>query len=175
MALNWDMIAALAESVGAVGVVLSLVYLAREVRANASATRRANVYHLNGAGNEFLTQIATNPDLAALWRRGMADPDSLTPAEAVQLSALLLQLTAVWQESFYAQKRRDVPPWAGYQGNASRREILTLPGFARWYEQRREWLSPAFRTHLDEEIRSGSAAPSPLYGLGSHEGEDGGR
>jgi hypothetical protein len=39
--VNWEAISAIGQIVGAIAVVISLIYVAREVRSNARETRRA--------------------------------------------------------------------------------------------------------------------------------------
>jgi len=48
-AVNWAAISAIGQIVGALAVVISLIYLAREIRSNARAARRASVDTMNVA------------------------------------------------------------------------------------------------------------------------------
>ena len=56
--MNWDMIGALAELTGAIAVVLSLLYLAQQIRFSAQASRRSTVRELMNAGDNLLQQLA---------------------------------------------------------------------------------------------------------------------
>lgn len=62
--MNWDAIGAVAEAVGAAGVILSLIYLALQIQ-RATVTANASAHH-----QYLLTQSSVNPDhLTAFWPR----------------------------------------------------------------------------------------------------------
>ena len=64
-AVNWEAISAIGQIVGAIAVVISLIYLAREIRSNARSAPLASV----GTLNRCLGQLATHPHLAEVWNR----------------------------------------------------------------------------------------------------------
>jgi hypothetical protein len=68
-AVNWEAISAIGQIVGALAVVISLIYLAREIGSNARSARMASV----GSLNRLLGQLATHPPLAEVWNRGIRD------------------------------------------------------------------------------------------------------
>ena len=65
-AVNWEAISAIGQLVGALAVVISLIYVAREIRSNARSARLASV----GTINRWLGQLATDRHLADVWHRG---------------------------------------------------------------------------------------------------------
>ena len=88
--MNWDAIGAIAESIGAIGVVASLVYLARQIRHNAEATRIA-AYH-QGQEQLWATAVAisTDPGLARIFSKSFSgDLDNLEFTERVRLEFAL--------------------------------------------------------------------------------------
>jgi len=76
-AVNWEAISAIGQIVGAIAVVISLIYLATEVRSNARATRRTAMRSTLDALNRFAQQITGHADLAELRSRGFHDYESL--------------------------------------------------------------------------------------------------
>jgi hypothetical protein len=72
-AVNWEAISAIGQLVGALAVVISLIYVAREIRSNARSARLASV----GTLIQWLGQITQHPHLAELWDRGLRDYESL--------------------------------------------------------------------------------------------------
>lgn len=79
---RWARISVLAELVGAVAVVLSLVYVAIEIRQNTKAVRSVTYQELVGRSDEFLLALAQDSALTDIWLRGEADPTSLDDNEA---------------------------------------------------------------------------------------------
>ena len=74
--MNWEAISAIGQIVGALAVVISLIYLATEVRSNARATRQAAMRSTLDSLNRFAQQIIGNADLAELRNRGFHDFES---------------------------------------------------------------------------------------------------
>jgi hypothetical protein len=91
--MNWEAIGAIGEVGGAIAVVITLVYLARQIRHSAEATRIA-AYH---QGQEQLWSMAgiisTSPELADTLARALNSGfDSLEFAEQVRLESALSPL-----------------------------------------------------------------------------------
>ncbi len=76
--MNWDAIGAVGELVGAVAVVVTLAYLAFQIKHNR-LTAESNAVEKTGAGlNSVNVNIMNNPELAEIWVKGFLDPDSLS-------------------------------------------------------------------------------------------------
>lgn len=91
--MNWDAIGAVGEVAGAIAVVVTLVYLARQIRHSAEATRIA-AYH---QGQEQLwsmaATISTSPELANLLASALDEGfDDLEFVERVRLESALSPL-----------------------------------------------------------------------------------
>ena len=54
LAVKWEAVSAIGQVVGAAAVVISLIYLAHEVRSTARATRLESMRSLSDAINQFL-------------------------------------------------------------------------------------------------------------------------
>jgi Tfp pilus assembly protein PilV len=57
--MNWQMLGALGEFFGALGVIATLGYLARQVRESTAASRQAEQQHIWEQNTQFLSQLAT--------------------------------------------------------------------------------------------------------------------
>ena len=118
--MNWDAIGAIAELLGAVGVIASLVYLATQIRQSreqvsqntrlltASATTAA--IQCRARTNEMLIQ---DPEVARIFWEGIADRDSLAVEDRRRFDPLiLLQFEGRSQEFFfYRQGVSSVGSW----------------------------------------------------------------
>ena len=155
--MNWDMLAAVAELAGAAAVVASLLYLAQQTRASASAARSATTQAMLEASTSQLTELANNSELTELYMRGISNPDTLDHTEQGRLHAFLMASTRYWAEEYHASRSGDLPGWAGHQLAAARRDIISSPGFRRFFEVRRDWVDPEFRSALESEIQIAAA------------------
>lgn len=92
--MNWDAIGAIAEVVGAVGVIASLIYLGLQMReANRAAAVAAKLEAATLLG-AFMDVQLQNPELDALWRRGRESIDGLDADEYYRFSNFVLK--AFW-------------------------------------------------------------------------------
>jgi len=84
----FEQIAYLAETLGAVGVILSLVYVGRQLRLTNAMSRSAVRQSLSGQLTDFQLSIASSPELAesvAKMMYGGSVIDDVTEVERVQL------------------------------------------------------------------------------------------
>jgi hypothetical protein len=79
--VNWEAISAIGQIVGAFAVVVSLIYLAREIRRNARAERLASMDTVI----RWLRQLTEHPQLSELYYRGLHDFESLEGADLGRL------------------------------------------------------------------------------------------
>ena len=88
--MTFEQLGGLGEFIGALAVLASLVYIAREIRQNTRASRLATLQNSLAAVHNIYDVPARDRDLARVVRIGMSDPDSLTDDEYAQLRWWLL-------------------------------------------------------------------------------------
>ena len=117
--MNWDAIGAIAELLAAIGVILSLVYLAAQIKLGANQTEqntkavRASVYHeLLGQIAAINADVVRFPDLAELIVRTRSGSEEPTEAERLRLrlmttNSLRHQLYAfrMWEDGFISDEQ----------------------------------------------------------------------
>jgi hypothetical protein len=115
--VNWEAISAIGQIVGAIAVVISLIYLASEVRSNARATRPAAMRSMSNAFNRWIQQLVVHPNLSELYYRGIHDFESFKRADLVRFSALISQAFRNSEELYYRQLEGhvDLRVWYGWQ------------------------------------------------------------
>jgi len=104
--VNWEAISAIGQIVGALAVVFSLIYLAREIRSNACAARVASMETLI----RWLGQLAERPDLRELYYRGVHDFDSLKGADLIGFGVVMNQLFHIFSEMYYQRLEGHLEP-----------------------------------------------------------------
>jgi len=126
--LNWAAIEGIASVAGAVGVVISIIFLIYEVRHNARAIEGATVQSLMSLEREVFGLLAEN---AELMSKGGADPASLTEVQLYQYErGVGTYMSLVY--SAYIQHRRGLVEhevWDAYL-NALERHMQAT-GFAQ--------------------------------------------
>ena len=79
--MNWDAVGAIAESIGALGVISSLIYLAVQVRQNTRQGRLSRFQETSSTLQDGFAPIY-HPGNPSIWHRGHFKPDDLDEQEA---------------------------------------------------------------------------------------------
>ena len=147
--MNWEALGAIGEVAGAIGVVVTLVYLAFQIRQNSAVTRAQTRAQISLYGNQIIQNNLSNVDLiriAAKRRRG----EELTVEEQIQREFQIRQLFRNAEHSFY-QHRAGTYDYGEFSGEEETyRRTITTPDYKRWWTLHREELSPAFRTEIEK-------------------------
>ena len=83
---NLESLASLGEIVGAVAVVVSLLYLAVQVRQNTRAQRLENASRILDRTASMQGALSRDPATSILFSKGVSDPSELTPQERIQFT-----------------------------------------------------------------------------------------
>ena len=87
--MNWEAVGAMAELAGAIGVILSLIYLALQIRPTTRTLQGSTVQSMHDSAVQRLLAVANNDNLADRYLKGMQDPSSLHGRERLQLDQFL--------------------------------------------------------------------------------------
>jgi heme/copper-type cytochrome/quinol oxidase subunit 1 len=87
--MNWDMISAVGQMLGAVGVIISIVYLAAQIRNQNKESRRSAMNVLTTHWSDLNKSLVDNPDFAALWLRALQSFDQLDGTSKLRFGAHL--------------------------------------------------------------------------------------
>lgn len=137
--------AAIAEIIGAIAVVASLVYLAVQIRQNThglsmtlEATELAAFERNVEAGNRIREIFILNPDVSELYQRGLESYVDLGGSDKLRFGMVLSNVFSAFQGAYIRQLTYGNDP-AGFTGS----ERL-LDSYIR-FRGVREWLSSADR------------------------------
>ena len=159
--MNWEAISAIGQIVGAIAVVVSLIYLAREVHSSVRATREASMRWVSDSYTRWIHQVSGHPDLRELYYRGIHDFESLKGADLVGFSALMVEAFRHYEGLYYLQSGRHLDPrlWHGWE--AGMRDTNAYPGVQAWWRSRTHWFSEEFVNHINQLQQT--AKPPRLY------------
>jgi hypothetical protein len=152
-AVNWEAISAIGQIVGAFAVVISLIYLAREIRSNARAARVASMDTIV----RWLGQLAVHPHLRELYYRGIHDLDSLEGPDLVGFSVLMNQFFHIVEEMYYQRLEEHADPRLWPEVEAPLREIIAYPAVQAWWRLRSNWFNDEFAKFIDQQQQTAKA------------------
>ena len=140
-----------AQIVGAIAVVVSIVYLAEQIRSNTSAVR----YEAARGLKELQFQVDQwdqDSSHVAMMMRGDSDPASLSAVEWIQYARRWANRHSVWAMAHTGSLGGTLQQteWEGWDRSYS--DGACLPGRRQFWTERREWYSAAFQSHVDSLV-----------------------
>ena len=158
--MNWDAIGAIAETLGAVGVIASLVYLATQIRhsrdqmsQNTQALRAGTYQQFQSELGDAFWRAIEVPGLDSVVRSGFADYRQLNEAAAFKFEYFIVGCFATYENAYYQFRSGllDEDRWLIH--SAGLRAVLGIAGVGQWWKSAMHTgaASPEF-TALVEEI-----------------------
>ena len=126
--VNWDAIGALAELLGAAGVVASLLYLATQMRQSNRLAKRAAAQALLSSRNEFNRFLASSAELNELCHKGLEAPDELSETEWNRFQAVTSSLIRTFEAVFLDHREGLLPSEVWQSQSHSMRRWMSTPG-----------------------------------------------
>ncbi len=148
-------LASVAEIIGAVAIIVSLIYVGVQVNDSTRSVRSATANETFAALSSWYSELGNNRESSEIFYHGMTDPDSLTPEELFQfvmnVNGIFLQYQAVYylsQEGTLDVELRDsiINTMLG---------LREQPGFLLYWGQRGNLFKADFRRAIDEILDSG--------------------
>jgi hypothetical protein len=153
MTLNWDAIGAIAEGIGAAGVIASLLYLAVQVRASTRASAVEAKLRSADMLNIFIDRLIDTPELNGLFLRGLADIESLSESDYFRFSNMAIKAFWLFSANHFQYRIGALSESDWYEPRAVLLYWLRPPGCRVWWEKLgRESFGPEFREYVDSEI-----------------------
>lgn len=106
---------AIGDFLGGIGVVVTLVYLAVQIRKNTQSVRSAALDSISTSICEFMDKTAQDPALTKIWFEGLSGTVELSEVDTQRFQLLLLSLARRWENAFH-QSRAGVLESASWSG-----------------------------------------------------------
>ncbi|MFT4563468.1 MAG: hypothetical protein ACI9BW_003224 [Gammaproteobacteria bacterium] len=147
--MNWDAWGLVVESVGALGVIVSVIYLAAQIRKQTQEARLAATRDLAKFNDDIAASAMANPELLEIYRKGALDYESLSELERLSFGFFISRGLRL-QEQVYLHSVVGNMEQAFYESLRGRLdEQLGFAGTAHWWGLNRHAFGPAFRDHVD--------------------------
>jgi hypothetical protein len=151
--MNWSALGAIGEIVGAAGVILSLLYLAIQVRNNSRQLRHAAAQAVLDKLNGLIGQLAFTAGAGDVWTRGLSGLDALNDdEELVRFSSMLLQAFWAYEEVLHYRRDGVIEEWAWTHAKAPVEHFMRTPGFQEWWQLRRDWFGEEFQAFVSDRM-----------------------
>jgi len=152
--MNWDALGAMGELFGALAVVLTLGYLAVQIRQNSDGMKVAAKLDIEKNFNEYTDLILQDSELLELQVKGLAGQD-LEAIEEIKFSLLMQRATRHFSSMYYQYQTQDLSEDEWYESRRLIRWFTFAPGYRSWWEQNKKNYRVDFRNYLSKIFESG--------------------
>ena len=158
--MTLDNLAALAEIIGAIAVVISLIYVGYQVKENTSAIQTQVHESVVGHVLDAEGALLHNADLARIIVKAEADYESLTPDELLRAQTFFTHELVNWESAFVHHKQGFVEDDMWRRWDYSHWPDETSHGRFKYWSTHRQWFDDEFARHVDKifkDLGHGSA------------------
>ncbi len=155
--------ASFAEIIGALAVVISLVYVGVQVNDSAGAVRSASANDANVALQAFYLQVGADRETSSTIYRGLMSEQALTNEEEYQFLMLLHAAFLGFQNIYLLAEEGTIDEKLLNTMKATIVNMHRLPGLKRYWRQRRSYLHPGFVEWVDRVSVQGTETTMDLY------------
>lgn len=113
--MNWEMVVAICEIVGTVAVIISLIYLATQIRQQNRESRIAAMHDISVGFRDSVSKFASE-DMSKIIVKANSNYEQLSDDEAMRFLILASQMFRAWEEAYIQYQ----------EGNLSERNWLPI-------------------------------------------------
>jgi len=156
--MNWIAIGAAGQIVAALAVVVSVIYLAVQIRSQTAESRLAATRDLASKRAEAVKQLASDDALIKSYLTAIRDYESLQGAERMKASLLFnLIMRNAEQEFIHKGTGHADDPYLESVDRVLARNIVS-PGLQQWWATTGDLFNREFQRHVNQLIEKSDAS-----------------
>jgi hypothetical protein len=156
--MNWEALGAIGEIVGAVAVVVTLGYLAVQIRQNTRVVTSATHHSTASMGIELDTMLVQSPDVAKVMLTGLRQFGELKGEERFRFDSMMRASFSYYEDMFFQHQQATITPEFWSSREAGFLVLLRWPGVVSWWSQNRQLWSNSFAAKVDDLLAALQAA-----------------
>jgi hypothetical protein len=150
--MNWEMLSAIGQVVAAIGVIISLIYLAVQIREQNKERRRAGINILTVQWSDLVKTGQESREFAALFLRGMRSFQDLDGPDKLSFSAFFTRYTRNCEGMFIYYRDGALEKALWDEVERTMNDYFAYPGVREWWATRKHWLTDEFRAVVEAII-----------------------
>ncbi len=146
--MNWEAIGAAGELLGAVAVVMTLVYLATQVRQNTNAMNVAAKQEMTRQFSDFCDMLLGHDELLDVHTKGVMAAE-VNEREAQKFNILMLKAFWYFSSMHYQYEVHSLDEEEWHQSREMIANYCARPGTRDWWAQNKQNFSSSFIYFID--------------------------
>ncbi len=149
------------EFLAAVGVIVSLIYLAFQIRQNTSSVRTSMIHDSASRAGDLTITIAEHKELAHIMRTGMGGLEHLEDDDdRFRFILLLSAIFRQYDDQFFQYRAGTITSESWDTWRYSIRVQLSRPSFPPFWKIRRLTFTEPFRQFVEAELETREPLPA---------------
>ena len=154
-----DSLANLGEIIGAIAVVVSLIYLAVQVRQNTKAQQTENFSRALDRVASIQATLSQDPETSMIFSKGVTDPRSLTSRERMQFTWTMYELFGAFEFMYFASQSKAMPEEIWERWSLAVAWWLSYAGVRAWWTARPIPFSETFTDYVESMLEDNPIDP----------------
>lgn len=150
--MNLTDLANIGQVIGAIAVVISLIYVALQIRQNTNAVRAATAQSVHEHFANWYTTFASDPSLSGVVVNGLKDYGSLSETDRARLVAIFMAFLSYSQNAFLKWRQGLLAPslWLGWEQVIM--NLVCAPGGKAFWKERSYLFGEEFRRYVEDDL-----------------------
>ena len=155
-----DALGNLGDFVGGIAVVITLIYLAVQIRLNTRSTRTQSWQAAVASVSDWSREVGMDPESVRIIQLGSADFDALSEIESAQFNLLMNSFLRNCENIHYqfTNGAIDESTWSGWAQRTM--SVLEPPGAQAWWRITCDAYSPEFQEFVRKSKPTGAMSYS---------------
>ena len=158
IAINWDAIAAIGETLGAIEVVVSLVYVGRQLKQNTAMMRNASATEILEIDHTIILPIIDSEEFSEIWLKGDHRLNELTEANQNRLLIFERRSFTLWHHHFQQRRQKLVSDEMWFYQNQMIQFLGLREAVKVAWSIFKSTYEPSFRDYVEEQFQIGMAS-----------------
>jgi len=150
--MSLDDLANMGQVIGAIAVVISLIYVALQIRQNTNAVRSATAQTVHEHFAKWYHLVAADDELSQIVANGLRDYGSLSEQQRVRFIAAFMAFLSYSQNAFLKWREGLLasPLWLGWELVIM--NLVCAPGGKTFWKDRAYMFGDEFRRYIENEV-----------------------
>jgi hypothetical protein len=142
--MSLEQLGLIADIVSAIAIVITLVYLALQIKDSSRSSRSAAVTDATTAMQAFYQELGSNPATSKLFLEAVTNPDALSQQDQFQYLMLMHSCFLGFQRSFFLAREGTLDVDLRDSIGTAMHAVNRMPGMHLYWRQRKAYFQPEF-------------------------------
>ena len=159
--MDLQTLANIGEIIGAVIVILSLIYLTIQVRQNTQAQRTENYVRALDRLAAMQSTLSQDSEISLIFSRGLLDASKLTRLDKVRFNWSLYEAFGAFEFMFHASKTDSIDKEVWSRWSVAVAWWLTFPGVQTWWKVKPLPFTDSFTSFVETLLKDNPTDADP--------------